>query len=369
MAPSMSTAARRGPRLLALGGLAVALRHWGSQGPAYAVKGSWQGEPSVLTSAAKGELGTLVEGLEPHVKFPNIKYSREGVALSVEDGQLFADYTTALDGDTQLNLRVNDAQAWVASLVGGDASLKVRGQGRDLDSLSWEAAQESSVEGVGDVKLEFNSDKAYNLTVSRAGLAEIAGASIDAKIKATNAGLTGRFSTHRELPGGAELSYSVENPVGVYDVGSAKHNAKLSATVAGGAAALEAEHGGAGDVYKASYKASVGGGEADLRVSQNAGALGYNVTYTRSLSDLVPVAADAQVGVDEDGAYGRLSASRDLGNGLEAYYEALARLGQGEGSQERLQHALKVSNQLGYAQLTQGKGEDLRLRMGYEFNA
>jgi hypothetical protein len=366
----MSTAARRTtPRLLALGGLAVALRHWGSQGTAYAVKGSFQGEPSVLTSAAKGELGTLVEGLEPSVKFPSVRYSREGVALSVEDGQLFADYTTALDGDTQLNLRVNDAQAWVANLVGGAASLKVRGQGRDLDSLSWEAAQESSVEGVGDVKLEFNSDKAYNLTVSRAGLAEIAGASIDAKVKATNAGLTGRFSTHRELPGGAELSYSVENPVGVYDVGSAKHNAKLSATVAGGAAALEAEHGGAGDVYKASYKASVGGGEADLRVSQNAGALGYNVTYTRSLSDLVPVAADAQVGVDEDGAYGRLSASRDLGNGLEAYYEALARLGQGEGSQEKLQHALKVSNALGYAQLTQGKGEDLRLRMGYEFNA
>ena len=147
MAPSMSTAARRGPRLLALGGLVVALRHWGSQGPTYAVKGSWQGEPSVLTSAAKGELGTLVEGLEPNVKFPNVRYSREGVALSVEDGQLFADYTTQLDGDTQLNLRVNDAQAWVANLLGGDASLKVRGQGRDLDSLSWEAAQESSVVG------------------------------------------------------------------------------------------------------------------------------------------------------------------------------------------------------------------------------
>jgi hypothetical protein len=31
--------------------------------------------------------------------------------------------------------------------------------------------------------------------------------------------------------------------------------------------------------------------------------LGYNVSYTRSLADLVPVAADAQVGVDEDGAY------------------------------------------------------------------
>jgi hypothetical protein len=38
-----------------------------------------------------------------HVNFPPIWYNREGVALSVEDGQLFADYTTKLDGDTKLN--------------------------------------------------------------------------------------------------------------------------------------------------------------------------------------------------------------------------------------------------------------------------
>jgi len=219
------------------------------------------------------------------------------------------------------------------------------------------------------VKLEFNSDKAYNLTVSRDGLAEIAGASVDAKFRATNAGLTGHFSTHRELPGGAGLSYSVENPVGAYDLGSAKHNAKLSASVAGGAAALEAEHGNGADVYKASYKTSVGGGEADLRVSQDAGALGYNVSYTRSLSDLVPVAADAQVGVDEVGAYGKLAASRDLGNGLDAAYEALARLSLGGDGLEKFQQTLKVSNKLGYAQLLHGKGEDLRMRVGYEFNA
>jgi hypothetical protein len=97
--------------------------------------------------------------------------------------------------------------------------------------------------------------------------------------------------------------------------------------------------------------------------------LGYNVSYTRSLADLVPVAADAQVGVDEDGAYGKLSARRDLGNGLEAYYEALARLGLGEDRKEQLRHALKVSDKLGYAQLTHGKGEAPRLRVGYEFNA
>jgi len=364
----MSTTARRAtPRLLALGGLVVALRQWGSQGPTYAVKGSWQGEPSVLTKAVKGEFGTVMSGLEPQVNFPPIRYNREGVALSVEDGQLFADYTTKLDGDTKLNLRVSDQQAWIASLLGSDASLRVRGQGRDLNSLSWEAAQESSVEGVGDVKVEFNSDKAYNLTVS--SWRRLRGAQLAAKVRATNAGVTGRLSARRELGAGAELSYSVENAVGVYDLGQSQHVGRLSAPVAGGAAALEVEGGAGAQVYRASYARAVGGGEANLRVSQDAGALGYNVSYTRSLADLVPVAADAQVGVDEDGAYGKLSASRDLGNGLEAYYEALARLGLGEDRKEQLQHALKVSNKLGYAQLAHGKGEAPRLRVGYEFNA
>jgi len=104
-------------------------------------------------------------------------------------------------------------------------------------------------------------------------------------------------------------------------------------------------------------------------VSRDAGELGYNVSYTRSLHDLVPVDSSAQVGVDEDGVYGKLTASRDLGNGIDAYYEALARLGLGDSDKERLQHTLKLSNQLGYAQLLHGKGEAPRLRVGYEFNA
>eukprot|EP00444_Apocalathium_aciculiferum_P029555 CAMPEP_0183432456 /NCGR_PEP_ID=MMETSP0370-20130417/57662_1 /TAXON_ID=268820 /ORGANISM="Peridinium aciculiferum, Strain PAER-2" /LENGTH=50 /DNA_ID=CAMNT_0025618443 /DNA_START=36 /DNA_END=185 /DNA_ORIENTATION=+ len=37
--------------LAVLAGCGVAFVHWGSRAPAYAVKGSWQGEPSTLTSA------------------------------------------------------------------------------------------------------------------------------------------------------------------------------------------------------------------------------------------------------------------------------------------------------------------------------
>merc|ERR1719219_1056861 len=152
----------------------------------------------------------MMEGLAPKVAFPPVRYSREGVRLSVEDGHLNADYTAKLDADTTFNLRVDDEKAWIASLLGHDASLRVRGEGADLDGLSWEASQESSVEDVGDVKVEFNSDRQYNLTVTRDDLATIAGAELAAKVRATNAGVTGRLAAQRALPHGAEVSYSVE---------------------------------------------------------------------------------------------------------------------------------------------------------------
>jgi hypothetical protein len=160
---------------------------------------------------------------------------------------------------------VSDQQAWIASLLGSDASVRVRGQGRDLNSLSWDAAQESSVEGVGDVKVEFNSDKAYNLTVRCDQLAEIAGAQLAVKVRATNAGVTGRLSARRDLGAGAELSYSVENAVGVYDLGQSQHVGRLSAPVAGGSASLEVEGGAGAQVYRASYARAVGGGEVGYR--------------------------------------------------------------------------------------------------------
>merc|ERR1719436_804062 len=260
-------------------------------GPAYSVKGAWQGQPSTLKDTVKGDFGSVMEGLEPKVSFPPITYQREGVALSVEDGRLNADYTTKLDGDTTLQLRVNDEQAWRASLLGEDASLRVQGQGSDLDSLFWEASQASSVEDVGDVKVEFNSNKEYNLTVAREMLARIAGAELDAKVRATNAGVTGRLGARRELPAGIQASYSVENPVGVYDLASSTHIGRLSAPVAGGEAALRVEGDANAQAYEGSYRRQVAGGQADLRLSHKDSALGYNVSYTRGLGEALPVDA------------------------------------------------------------------------------
>merc|ERR1719343_236110 len=223
-----------------------------------------------LKGAVKGDFGTVMGGLEPKGVFPPVKYSNQGIALSVEDGRLNADYTTNIDEDTTLNLRVNDEKAWIASLLGHDASLRIRGEGTDLDNLAWEASQESFVEDVGDVKVEFNSDREYTLTVTRDALATIGGAEFAAKVRATNAGVTGRLGARRQLPRGAEVSYSVENPVGVYDLSSSTHIARLSAPVAGGEAALRMEGDANAQAYEGSYARGVAGGQANLKPSLGA---------------------------------------------------------------------------------------------------
>jgi len=359
------------PRVAVLAGLVVGVSRLGTLSQTYAVKGSWQGNASALRDSFKGDFGTVAAGLAPRVSFPAVSYSREGLgmALSVDDGRLNADYTTKLDGDTTFNLRVNDEKAWKASLLGHDASLRVRGQGTDLENLFWEASQDSSVEDVGDVRVEFNSDKAYNLTVARHKLAEIAGVHLDAKVRATNAGVTSRLGARRSLPGGAEATYSVENPVGVYKVGRSTHNARLSVPVAGGEAALSFEGDSSSQAYEGSYGRGVGGGHADLRVSHTDGAVGYNVSYARGLADTLPVDAGVHLGIDDEGVYGRVTAKRDLGHGIDAEYEANARLELGNEQQKSLSHALKLSNKLGYAQLVHSNGEAPRVRMGYDFDA
>merc|ERR1712039_426514 len=121
--------------------------------------------------------------------------------------------------------------------------------------------------------------------------------------------------------------------------------------------------------YEGSYKRGMGGGRADLRVSHQDGALGYNVSFARGFDDVAPVDADAHVGVDEDGVYGKVVARRDLGQ-VDAEYQASARFDFGEEERKvNLAHALKLSNKLGFAQFSHSSDEAPRMRVGYEFNA
>eukprot|EP00440_Ansanella_granifera_P056659 gb/GFBE01061413.1/.p1 GENE.gb/GFBE01061413.1/~~gb/GFBE01061413.1/.p1 ORF type:complete len:363 (+),score=83.23 gb/GFBE01061413.1/:1-1089(+) len=339
------------------------VNHW--MGPGYAVKGSWEGAPSTLKDR---EFDSVLKGLEPTINLPPITFKREGLALSVEDGRLLADYVSKFGDGKTFQLRVNDEQDWRAGLSTDDASLRVRGHGPNLDNLFWEASQQGHADGVGEVLLEFNSDKAYNLTVAQANLAQVLGADLGARVQATNDGVTGRLDAERRL-GDVMLRYSVENPVGVYDLGKSTHVGEIAAGVAGGDATLRVTSEDSAQRYEGSYKRSVQGGQADLQLSYKDEALGYNVSYSRGLNDVLPVDSDVHLGADESGVYGRLAARRNVGEGLDAEYEARARLGIGEENSADLAHSLKLSSKLGFAQLLHGSDTSPRLRVGYEFNA
>lgn len=365
----MTVTRRQSSRVARSVGVAAAVglgvRHW--CGPAYAVKGSWEGAPSTLKDR---EYDSILKGLEPTLNLPPITFKREGLALSVEDGRLNADYVTKFGDDKTFQLRMNDEQDWRAALSTDDTSLRVRGSGPNLDNIFWEASQSGTAEGVGDVLLEFNSDKDYNLTVARAQLAMLLGADVGAKVRATNAGVTGRVDARRQL-GDASLTYSLENAVGVYDLARSKHVAQITAPLVGGDAALRVTSDDAAQRYEGSYSRNVQGGRADLQLSYEDSSVGYNVSYSRGLDDVLPVESQVQLGADEGGVYGRVAARRELGQGLDAEYEARARLSQGseDGEGPNFAQSLKLSNNIGFAQLLHGSGGSPRLRVGYEFNA
>lgn len=337
--------------------------------PAYAVKGVWEGAPGTLKSVAKGNLDPLFKDLEPHVGTPELLYGRGGLSLSVEDGRLGVDYTTKLDDDMALNFHVDASKAWRTSLTSGDTSLRVHGKGPTLDDIFWEGSRASIVEGIGEMKIEFNSNKAYNLTVAHMRLLELAALTVDARVRASNHGVVAHVDARSKLPNNVDLSYSVENQEGVYVSVCAKHVACVGVPLAGGYASLRSEFEPDLERYTGSYTRDIQGGKADFSASLDwQRGLGYNISYARGLTDLLPIDANIHLGVDEAGAYSKFLVRHDLGSGLDAAYEVVARLGSGQ-HKDQLAHALKVANKYGYAQLTQGIGFEPRLRIGYEFNA
>eukprot|EP00927_Polykrikos_kofoidii_P076736 TRINITY_DN73776_c0_g1_i1.p1 TRINITY_DN73776_c0_g1~~TRINITY_DN73776_c0_g1_i1.p1 ORF type:complete len:416 (-),score=48.58 TRINITY_DN73776_c0_g1_i1:442-1545(-) len=367
MAPRSSRARSSGFVMLALCG--ICLVKWGRRCPAYSVKGSWEGNPKTLKTALRGSFSTLGTSLEPQVKFPCLRYQQNGLALSVEDGRLHADYSTSLDEDTQLNVNIDDYRAWKANLLGRNVSLRVRGQGTDLDTLSWEGSKFSNVDNVGDVKVHLNSDSKYNLTVGRRLLARIGGADVEGQLHATNGGVRGRLDARRVLPCGAQASYSIENPAGIYQLGRSTHRGQLTASVGGGDVTLEAQRDESAQSYGASFERDVLGGRASLSFSDTDGDVSYDVSYARRLDDMVAANADVHVGVDDDGVYGKATAQKIVGGGIGADCQAFARMGSGENRIKNWEHAVKLSHKLGYAQLVHKKDGAPRLFVGYDIDA
>eukprot|EP00933_Yihiella_yeosuensis_P043319 TRINITY_DN3805_c0_g1_i2.p1 TRINITY_DN3805_c0_g1~~TRINITY_DN3805_c0_g1_i2.p1 ORF type:complete len:362 (-),score=79.39 TRINITY_DN3805_c0_g1_i2:410-1495(-) len=361
----MPRSTRSRVRVAIAGAAAVlAVRSW--NGPAYAVKGKWEGASSDLQDGHD----QIFKGLEPDVSLPSIAFDREGLSLSVDGGRLNANYKSKFGEDQNFDFRINDEKAWRAGVSSNDASLHVEGHGNSLDDLFWEASQRGNANGLGDALLEFNSNKEYNLTIAQPQIGQLLGGNLGGKVRFTQDGATGHLNGQAALPAGANLAYSLENPVGVYNIGQSEHKALLTVPVADGTAALKVEYDGSDPSYKASYERGLVGGEGKVDFTYKGEQVGYNVSYLRSLGSLPgDVDTGVHVGVDDDGVYGRLVARKDLAHDLSAKYEASGRVGVGEDSNPDLQHSLRLSNKLGYAEIHHGSEGSPRVRLGYEFDA
>eukprot|EP00448_Togula_jolla_P016509 CAMPEP_0170592456 /NCGR_PEP_ID=MMETSP0224-20130122/12933_1 /TAXON_ID=285029 /ORGANISM="Togula jolla, Strain CCCM 725" /LENGTH=292 /DNA_ID=CAMNT_0010916361 /DNA_START=58 /DNA_END=933 /DNA_ORIENTATION=+ len=262
-------------RLVTLIGLALVVHHLNC-GPAYAVKGSWEGESMKFKELTKGDLSSILHPLEPNVSLPTLGYSRGGLRLSAEDGHLSADYSSNFGDEAAVNFHVDDEKAWRAIMRGDRSWLLVRGEGLGMEKLSWEAFKESRVEDVGDLLLHYDSKGKYNLTLVKDLLAKISGAEFGAHVTATNDGLSGRLEARRNLGGKAHGTYSVQNTLGEYDMTKATHTGVVTTPLGHGQASIKLTQDATTSGVYGSYGQDLAGGQVDLQLSREGAALGQN---------------------------------------------------------------------------------------------
>lgn len=357
------------PRLLVLAAAAASVSQLGSWGPALATKTKAKPKGGdVLKDRVEGDLDVILSRPRPEFALRGSALHRSGVGLEAHGGRLSATYATKIDPDTALQLAVDDEQAWQAAVEGHSRALRLRGRGPSLEDLYWEASQEGAVDGLGDVKVQFSSNDQYNLTVDQDDLLQLAGLRLGAGGRASNEGLAVRLAARRPLPGGTEVAYSVENPLGVYDVASLRHRGELRGPLAGGLAVLGAEGDATSQAIRGSFERPVAGGDLKVLAMHRDGDTSYDASYDRRVSGL-PVDARARLGVDDKAAYGQLSASRPLGRGLGAEYEANARIELQGKRDKAFSQTFKLKHELGDVQLVQSNADQPRVRVHYAFGS
>lgn len=343
-------------------------RRWS---PAYTVQANDR-HVRALSAPNASDLSPANRGLEFEVGF-----SPEGqlkkIAMGEDKGLLNLGYAAKFDKDTALNVFVNSEGGWKTDFQGKDKSLHVEGDGANPDFLSWQANQRGHVDHVGDVQVRFNSEREYNLEVVRRKLAELGGIQIDAKVRSSNDGVSGQLGARKNLSGGAEMAYSVQNPVGDYQLGSAAHNARLQLPALGGTAAFQFNGDLNGRTVDGKYTRDVLGGRAKLHAKrllqyEGSSSMRYNISYERNLGQ-VPPNTNVQVGMDSDGVYGQLEARYKLGHDLQAEYEASGRMFTNGNQDPVLRHNVALASKLGYARLHHEVGKAPLVRLGYNLNA
>merc|ERR1719382_908836 len=160
--------------------------------------------------------------------------------------------------------------------------------GQALDDLKWDFSKQADVNGLGKVDLNVNSNQVVGASLAPS-LPDFMGAQLKSSVKAKGGEFQGRLEAQKQLADNMDLSYSVENSEGVYDLDLLKHEASLNARLG-----------------------SIGDAEAKVVYNQlNLEPTSYNATFKRG---------DAMVGIDSKGAYGSLDGSRAVGGSLTAGY-------------------------------------------------
>eukprot|EP00403_Amphidinium_massartii_P020394 CAMPEP_0178399342 /NCGR_PEP_ID=MMETSP0689_2-20121128/15232_1 /TAXON_ID=160604 /ORGANISM="Amphidinium massartii, Strain CS-259" /LENGTH=443 /DNA_ID=CAMNT_0020020119 /DNA_START=96 /DNA_END=1427 /DNA_ORIENTATION=+ len=183
----------------------------------------------------------------------------------------------------------DDTNAWEANYTTDDTALVLSGIG--AEPFSWEARKAASVEGVGDVQVNVSKSDGFGVSVSR-DLPEVMGLALKGYAQARNDVLSARLLGQRSYGTDGVALYSVEMPEGSYDIENW--------------------------TYKLSMTDTVQDGTLTTKLAREQSEVSYNVTYEHELDKLFKGDADATLGLDVDGFYGRLQTSHSLGKGVQA---------------------------------------------------
>lgn len=314
------------------GAVLAAVRHFG---PSFTVKGAWEGTIEDLKS--------LPKGLEP-TSGGGVAISNGNVELAV-NGDGFLGLTYA---DGPLSFKMDDSTDWAANFTQDSVALRLKGSGNGV--VDWEASKSSSVEGLGDVELEMDSNGGLEVGLTPS-LPAVKGLGLTAHTLSNGDGIAGSLEASSSA-NDVDLSYLVKNEAGNYDLASLKHLALIAAKVGGGDASAAYSYDDSGQNYNATFATAVAGGDASLEYADGADGRSYNVSFSRALSDLLGSDSDVAVGVDADGAYGALSVSRDLGD-IGATVDVSGRVGT-DGSNPSYAEALTLAHKLGSVTVSSG---------------
>jgi len=209
-------------------------------------------------------------------------------------------------------------------------------------------------------------EQLYNATYAH-DLGSLLKGDAGAVVGVDNAGVYGRFAKSHDLGSGLSASYDIQ---GRSDTSGSDLNFAQAVRLSHELGSLRVVQ-GSGKPVEAQMEVGVVQGPArldgKLGYALGADAPSFNLTVSSDLADALnalDAEGELQLGIDDasaDGLYARVAARRQLGNGLALQYSS-------QGRAKALEHSLKVSNDLGFAELVHA-GSEPRLRLGYQIDA